>query len=26
VEVPKNKGQYTLKRYHIKSKLPGIGA
>lgn len=24
VEVPRNKGQYTLKRYHIKSKLPGV--
>jgi hypothetical protein len=22
--VPKNKGQYTLKRYHFKSKVPGI--
>lgn len=26
VVVPRNKGQYTLKRYHIKSKLPGVGA
>jgi hypothetical protein len=25
VEVPKNKGQYTLKRYHIKSKIPSVG-
>lgn len=24
VTVPRNKGQYTLKRYHIKSKLPGV--
>mmetsp|Transcript_41751 Transcript_41751/g.116325 ORF Transcript_41751/g.116325 Transcript_41751/m.116325 type:complete len:306 (+) Transcript_41751:99-1016(+) len=24
VEVPKNKGQYTLKNYHIASKIPGI--
>jgi hypothetical protein len=22
--VPRNKGQYTLKRYHFKSKVPGI--
>ena len=26
VEVPRTKGQYTLKRYHVKSKLPSIGA
>jgi hypothetical protein len=23
VEVPRTKGQYTLKRYHLKSKMPG---
>lgn len=26
VEVPKTKGQYTLKNYHIKSKIPGMVA
>ncbi|RYG49170.1 hypothetical protein EON67_06915 [archaeon] len=25
VEVPRNKGQYTLKRYHLKSKMPRVG-
>lgn len=26
IEAPRTKGQYTLKRYHIKSKIPGVAA